>query len=100
MSNTIKAFLNSIVLQPLSFVDYDGSRITFYTWPENIDYKVAATADQLREFCEVEKPSEMRDLEIWLFNQGVGMCIPEIVTEFITHSRAEWREIVEIENPN
>ncbi len=96
----IKSFLQSIKLTPINFVEYDGSAISFYTWPENIDYKVATTADQLREFCEVEQPNAMRDLEIWLFNQGVGMVIPQIVIDFVSHSNHEWRQIVEIENPN
>lgn len=94
----IKDFLNAIKLQPVNFVEYDGGMITFYTYPEQRDYKVVAMPHQLREFCEVERPCDLYDLERWMDRGGVIM--PEIVNEFITHSRAEWKEIVEIENPN
>jgi len=89
-----------LISTPINLVQYDGCGIDFYIWPQNIDYRVVANDDQLREFCEVEQPNEMRDLEIWLFNQGKEMIVPQIVLDFVSHSRHEWRRIIEVENPN
>lgn len=96
MSDPIKSFLNSIKFQPIDSIEYDGGMLSFCTWPEQIEYKVVAMPFQLIEFCEVEDPNQMRELDRWM-NQD-GFVVPSIVRGFITHSRAEWRQV--IENPN
>lgn len=61
------------------------------------DFLLPFCEDEIREFTNVESPCDMVEVEGWLSKGGF---VPEVVLDFIAHSRGKWQMLMEVENAN
>jgi hypothetical protein len=77
---------------PISIFHYQDPVIKFTQESTNLDFQLIATDSELEEFTRVESPKDLADVQRWI---ATGGFVPEVVIDFITHSRANWQEIDE-----